>query len=125
MCPRCSEGGKLAVRSISLLIPNGECFGLLGVNGAGKTTTFKILTGDIAPTSGTALLNGYDIGYVWILLGYCLICFELTFGYIVHVNMCVTYRIKLQREEPISIITAFLQYSVESSPAEDWVLSSV
>ena len=83
MCPRCSEGGKLAVRSISLLIPNGECFGLLGVNGAGKTTTFKILTGDIAPTSGTALLNGYDIGYVWILLGYCLICFELTFGYIV------------------------------------------
>ena len=113
------------MRSISLLIPNGECFGLLGVNGAGKTTTFKILTGDIAPTSGTALLNGYDIGYVWILLGYCLICFELTFGYIVHVNMCVTYRIKLQREEPISIITAFLQYTVESSPAEDWVLSSV
>ena len=42
-----------------------------------------------------------------------------------HVNMCVTYRIKLQREELISIIIAFLQYTVESSPAEDWILSSV
>ena len=27
-------------------IPDGECFGLLGVNGAGKITTFKMLTGD-------------------------------------------------------------------------------
>ena len=29
--------------------------------GAGKTTTFSILTGDIAPTSGTAVIAGYDI----------------------------------------------------------------
>eukprot|EP00061_Rhincodon_typus_P013390 g39732.t1 len=38
-----------------------KCFGLLGVNGAGKTTTFKMLTGDIDPTSGEASVAGYSI----------------------------------------------------------------
>ena len=52
------------MNSISLIIPSGECFGLLGVNGAGKTTTFKMLTGDITPTYGTAILSGYDIRYI-------------------------------------------------------------
>ena len=52
------------MNGISLIIPSGECFGLLGVNGAGKTTTFKMLTGDITPTYGTAVLSGYDIRYI-------------------------------------------------------------
>ncbi|XP_046841669.1 phospholipid-transporting ATPase ABCA3-like [Xenia sp. Carnegie-2017] len=38
----------------------GECF-LLGVNGAGKTTMFEMLTGDVIPTSGTAVLDSWDI----------------------------------------------------------------
>jgi len=52
---------KTAVAGITLGIPCGECFGLLGVNGAGKTTTFSILTGDINMTSGTAIIGGNDI----------------------------------------------------------------
>lgn len=44
---------KVAVTKTSFGIKNGECFGLLGVNGAGKTTTFKMLCGEIPPTSGT------------------------------------------------------------------------
>ena len=48
---------KVAVTKTSFGIANGECFGLLGVNGAGKTTTFKMLCGEIPPSSGTVLLN--------------------------------------------------------------------
>ena len=38
-----------AVKGLWAGIPQGDCFGLLGVNGAGKTTTFKILTGVCPP----------------------------------------------------------------------------
>ncbi|XP_059827445.1 ATP-binding cassette sub-family A member 13-like [Hypanus sabinus] len=46
-----------AVKGITVGVPMGECFGLLGVNGAGKTTTFKILTGDVGPSSGRATIR--------------------------------------------------------------------
>ena len=52
---------KVAVDKISFSVGNGEVFGLLGVNGAGKTTTFKILSGEIKPTSGRAFIAGFDI----------------------------------------------------------------
>uniref|UniRef100_G3NTA6 ATP-binding cassette, sub-family A (ABC1), member 12 n=1 Tax=Gasterosteus aculeatus aculeatus TaxID=481459 RepID=G3NTA6_GASAC len=52
-----------AVKKLSVGIPAGECFGLLGVNGAGKTTTFKMLTGDVSPTDGTCRNKGINIGY--------------------------------------------------------------
>ena len=51
----------VAVDSLCLGVPMSECFGLLGINGAGKTTTFRMLTGDETMTSGTALVDGYDI----------------------------------------------------------------
>lgn len=50
-----------AVRGLNFGVKRGECFGLLGINGAGKTTTFKILTGDIFPTTGMAKLQGYSL----------------------------------------------------------------
>jgi len=54
--------GKLtAVDNLSLEIEKGELFGFLGPNGAGKTTTLKMLTGLMIPTSGSALIGGYDI----------------------------------------------------------------
>nr|XP_014349979.1 PREDICTED: ATP-binding cassette sub-family A member 1-like isoform X1 [Latimeria chalumnae] len=52
---------KPAVNKICVGVPPAECFGLLGINGAGKTTTFKMLTGDIAVSSGDAFINGYSI----------------------------------------------------------------
>ena len=52
---------KVAVDKVSFGVQDGECFGLLGTNGAGKTTTFKILTGELQQTSGTAHIKGYDL----------------------------------------------------------------
>ncbi len=50
-----------AVDGISFSVKSGEFFALLGPNGAGKTTTLSILTTTLAPTSGTALIAGYDV----------------------------------------------------------------
>ena len=54
-------GDLTAVNGVSLSIPRGEFFAILGPNAAGKTTTIKILTGLIRPTSGTASVAGFDV----------------------------------------------------------------
>lgn len=54
-------GATTAVKDLSLSIPRGEIFALLGPDGAGKTTTLRMLCGAIAPTSGTAAIDGIDI----------------------------------------------------------------
>ena len=54
-------GQLVAVDQVSLSVTEGEIFGFLGPNGAGKTTTINILCTLLRPTSGTALVNGYDI----------------------------------------------------------------
>jgi ABC-2 type transport system ATP-binding protein len=53
--------GSTAVENLSLKIDKGEFFGFLGPNGAGKTTTIRILTTLTRPTSGKAVIDGYDI----------------------------------------------------------------
>ncbi|WP_406533562.1 ATP-binding cassette domain-containing protein [Methanobrevibacter sp.] len=50
-----------AVNSLNLEIPSKTIFGMLGPNGAGKTTTIKMLTCLIQPTSGQAVVGGYDV----------------------------------------------------------------
>ena len=50
-----------AVNSLNLEVPKGSIFGMLGPNGAGKTTTIKMLTCLIQPTSGQAIVGGYDV----------------------------------------------------------------
>ena len=54
-------GGVEAVKAVDFRVAPGEVFGLLGPNGAGKSTTIGMLTGTIAPTSGTARLAGFDV----------------------------------------------------------------
>jgi len=55
-------GTTVAVDSLTLQVAEGEVFGFLGPNGAGKTTTVRMLTCLIAPTSGSAVVNGYRVG---------------------------------------------------------------
>ncbi len=53
-------GPLQAVNQINFEVAAGEIVGFLGPNGAGKTTTLKMLAGFLAPTSGTARINGFD-----------------------------------------------------------------
>ncbi|AOP36029.1 ABC transporter ATP-binding protein [Leptospira tipperaryensis] len=52
--------GKIAVSDLSFEIPKGRITGLLGPNGAGKTTTLRLLTGYLAPSSGSIRFDGLD-----------------------------------------------------------------
>lgn len=54
-------GGHAAVDDLSFTVDTGKIVGFLGPNGAGKSTTMNIITGYIAPTEGTVLVDGVDI----------------------------------------------------------------
>ncbi len=55
-----SFGGFCAVQSVDLQVPRGSVYGFLGPNGAGKSTTIKMLTGILAPTSGSVNILGMN-----------------------------------------------------------------
>ncbi len=54
-------GDFVAVNDVSIDVAQGEIFGFLGPNGAGKSTTIRILCGLLPPTSGKALVGGFDV----------------------------------------------------------------
>lgn len=69
------DNQKVAVRDCSFTMYSGQIFALLGHNGAGKTTTISMLTGLLAPTSGSASVLGKDVfnnmGWLREQLGVC------------------------------------------------------
>jgi len=54
-------GSRPALHELSLDIPRGQIFGLLGHNGAGKSTTFGMILGQVHPTSGTAFIRDISV----------------------------------------------------------------
>ena len=56
-----NDGGVQALKGVSLRVPRGEVFGLLGPNGSGKTTMVRILSTILSPTSGSATVDGFDV----------------------------------------------------------------
>ena len=57
---RKTYGSLVALEELDLRVPHGAIFGLIGPNGAGKTTTFSILATLLAPSSGVALVDGFN-----------------------------------------------------------------
>jgi ABC-2 type transport system ATP-binding protein len=55
-------GDFVAVSDLSFSVRAGEIFGVLGANGAGKSTTIRMLCGLLKPSSGTAVVDGVDVG---------------------------------------------------------------
>ena len=54
-------GSRPALHELSLDIPKGQIFGLLGHNGAGKSTTFGMILGQVHPTGGSAFIRGVSV----------------------------------------------------------------
>jgi ABC-2 type transport system ATP-binding protein len=54
-------GGRKAVSEVSFNLNKGEVLGFLGPNGAGKSTTMKMITGNLAPSSGSVKICGIDM----------------------------------------------------------------
>lgn len=54
-------GQRLAVNDVSLSVPRGEIFGLLGHNGAGKSTAIGMMLGQVWPSGGEVLVCGHDV----------------------------------------------------------------
>ena len=58
------ENGTEALKGISFSIEDGEFVFLVGPSGSGKSTIIKLLTGEIVPTSGRVMVNGFSMGYI-------------------------------------------------------------
>ena len=72
-------GNLIAVNHIDFKVARGEILGFLGPNGAGKTTTINILTGQMKPKGGRAILLGMDVAVdVKKIKGDIGVCFETT-----------------------------------------------
>jgi ABC-2 type transport system ATP-binding protein len=56
-----AAGNVRALDGVSLQVPTGQVFGLLGPNGSGKTTMVRILSTILSPTSGSATVAGFDV----------------------------------------------------------------
>ncbi len=54
-------GGRVAVNNLTLAVPRGEMFGLLGHNGAGKSTAIGMMLGQVWPTLGEVKVCGHDV----------------------------------------------------------------
>ncbi|KAL5247524.1 hypothetical protein ACHWQZ_G019415 [Mnemiopsis leidyi] len=73
----CKIYGKkhIAVNRLAFSVSPGECFGLLGINGAGKTTSFKMLTGQLSPSNGDAVVSQMSLSHQMSTarrqMGYC------------------------------------------------------
>ena len=56
--------GTKALKGVTFALENGEFAFLVGPSGSGKSTVIKLVTGEIAPTDGYVIINGYDMNRI-------------------------------------------------------------
>jgi len=103
-----------ALNNINISIKEGEIFGLLGPNGAGKTTLIKILTTLLHPTSGDALIDGYNVvqnpkkvkSLIGLMLGSEMLYYRIT-GYDNLKFFCKIYKVHNYKEKINNIVKEF------------------
>ena len=106
-----------AVDGISFNVDRGEIFAFLGPNGAGKSTTIKMLTTLLAPTSGTAIIDGHDIAHhapdVRNVIGYVPQLISVDGTLTAYENLMLMARLydvpKVERKERIREMLSFLK----------------
>lgn len=69
-----ARAGKFALNDLSLEIPTGRVYGLIGRNGAGKTTFVRIAATQLAPTEGTVYVLGHDVRSEERAIRLCIAC---------------------------------------------------
>ena len=75
------DNGFNALKKVSLEVKQGEILAMLGPNGAGKTTLISIICGIVTPSSGTVMVDGFDILYLFLLADLFCCAFVLTVFY--------------------------------------------
>lgn len=103
-----------ALNNINISIKEGEIFGLLGPNGAGKTTLIKILTTLLQPTSGDAIIDGYNVvqnpkkvkSLIGLMLGSEMLYYRIT-GYDNLKFFCKIYKVHNYKEKINEIVKEF------------------
>ena len=58
------DNGTQALKGISFEIADGEFVFLVGPNGSGKSTVIKLLTGELVPTAGRGMVNGFSLSHI-------------------------------------------------------------
>ena len=72
------DTGTIALNGISMKIDDGEFVFLVGPSGSGKSTIIKILTAELRPTSGSALVNGFAVEKLRICAGRSALSFRIS-----------------------------------------------
>ena len=87
------DTGTIALNGISMKIDDGEFVFLVGPSGSGKSTIIKILTAELRPTSGSALVNGFAVPYLRRTLGVIFQDFRLIGDKSVYENVAFAMRV--------------------------------
>ena len=126
------DNGTKALKGVTFSLDNGEFAFLVGPSGSGKSTIIKLLTGEIAPTDGHILVNGYDMNkikmrrmpYLRRSLGVIFQDFRLIDNKTIYENIAFAMRVvgasnkEIRKRVPYVLELVGLETKVKATPTE-------